>query len=337
MTRSPAQDFKLPLVGLATCYYEFSREDPDAGVRKFRGGLRRLLETELKMARCDFDALKGYYDELDMEGPLYLVGVTNCVVGALGRGDLRLFNRILRDLERYPQVNSHPQARFGRDITLAWIRQFIKVGRGYPEWMERVNLTQIPEEWKRQCAFLGVRRMMLRKEYAAAYAATTMLLNFDSQRDIMSALPVYERLACASACYELGHKEEAFDWLRQTAEMTCRHGILLPYLLLVARFGPVMEAVIREVAPGSVDRVRRLAVQFFRNLVRFHNSFSGESATTELTPQEFYIAQQLTDGSSYKEIAAKLDVSDGRVNKVVRSIYSKLGVNGKNKLGHFVW
>ena len=54
-------DFKLPLVGLGTCYYEFSKENPDAGVRQHRGGLRRLLAMELAMARCEFDRLKGYY------------------------------------------------------------------------------------------------------------------------------------------------------------------------------------------------------------------------------------------------------------------------------------
>ena len=53
--------FELPLIGLGTCYYEFSKEDPDAGVRRHRGGLRRLLETELAMARCEFNKLKGYY------------------------------------------------------------------------------------------------------------------------------------------------------------------------------------------------------------------------------------------------------------------------------------
>ena len=61
--------FSLPLVGLGTCYYEFVK-------------------------------LKGYYEELDMKSPLYLAGVTNCVVGALGRGDLKLFDRILKDLRR---------------------------------------------------------------------------------------------------------------------------------------------------------------------------------------------------------------------------------------------
>ena len=149
-------DFKLPLVGLETCYYEFSKENPDAGVRRHRGGLRRLLEMELAMARCEFDKLKGYYEELDMKSPLYLAGVTNCVVGALGRGDLKLFDRILKDLRHYPEVNPHPQAQLGREITEAWIRQFLRVSKGHPEWMVRMNLTQIPEEWKRLCAYLGV-------------------------------------------------------------------------------------------------------------------------------------------------------------------------------------
>ena len=48
------KDFKLPLVGLATSYCEFSKEDPEAEIRQLHGGLKRLLATELAMARCEF-------------------------------------------------------------------------------------------------------------------------------------------------------------------------------------------------------------------------------------------------------------------------------------------
>ena len=328
--------FKLPLVGLGTCYYEFSKENPDAGVRLRRGGLRSLLETELAMARCEFDALKGYYETLDQKDPLYLTGVTNCVVGALGRGDLRLFDRILKDLRSYPTRNPDPHARLGREITEAWIRQFLRVKRGHPEWMVRGNLTQIPEEWKRPCAYLCVKGMLVRKEYDSAYAAASMLLNFDSRKDVLSAFPVYERLVCGLTCHELGHREEAFAWFRQTAEMCCPHGIILPFVLLVAWLGPVMEDVIREIAPELAEKTRRIAPKFFANLIRFHNHFTGEMLTTDLSPREFYFAQQLVDGYSYKEIAAKLGVSSGRVNDLVRQIYGKLGVHGKDELAKLV-
>ena len=56
-----------------------------------------------------------------------------------------------------------------------------------------------------------------------------------------------------------------------------------------------------------------------------------------LSPQEFYLAQQLRDGRSYEEIARKLNVSRSRVNRVVESIYAKLGVHGKSRLGDYVW
>ena len=328
--------FKLPIVGLGTCYYEFSKENPDAGVRRYRGGLWRLLEMELAMARCEFDKLKGYYETLDRDDPLYLAGMTNCVVGALGRGDLRLFDRILRDLREYPARTSLPHARLGREIAEAWIRQFLRVRRGHPEWMVRGNLTRIPEEWKRQCAYLCVKGMFARQEYDSAYAAASMLLNFDSRRNLLSAFPVYERLVCGLACHELGHREEAFSWFRQTAEMCCPHGIILPFVLLVAWLGPVMEDVIREVAPEQTERFRKIAPKFFANLLRFHNHFTGESLTTELSPREFYLAQQLVDGYSYKEIAAKLGVSSGRVNDLVRAIYGKLGIHGKAELEKLV-
>ena len=329
-------DLKLPLVGLGTCYHEFSKENPDAGVRRQRGGLRRLLEMELAMARCEFDKLKGYYETLDRRDPLYLAGVTNCVVGALGRGDLKLFDRIIRDLREYPALNPHPHAQLGREITEAWIRQFLRVKRGHPEWMVRGNLTLIPEEWKRQCAYLCVKGMFVRKEYDPAYAAASMLINFDSRKDVLSAFPVYERLVCGLACHELGHREEAFFWFRQTAEMCCPRGIILPFVLLIAWLGPVMEDVIREVAPELVEKVRQIAPRFFANLIRFHNHFTGEAVTTELNPREFYLAQQLVDGYSYKEIAAKLGVSSGRVNDLVRTIYGKLGVHGKAELEKLV-
>ena len=330
------KDFKLPLVGLGTCYYEFSKENPVAGVRLHRGGLRRLLETELAMARCEFDKLKGYYETLDRSDPLYLAGMTNCVVGALGRGDLRLFDRILKDLREYPERNPNPHARLGREIAEAWIRQFLRVRRGHPEWMVRGNLTLIPEEWKRQCAYLCVKGMFVRKEYDSAYAAASMLLNFDSRKDVLSAFPVYERLVCGLSCHELGRREEAFSWFRQTAEMCCPHGIILPFVLLVAWLGPVMEDVIREIEPELAEKTRRIAPRFFANLLRFHNHFTGESVTTELNPREFYLAQQLADGYSYKEIAVKLNVSSGRLNDLVRAIYGKLGIHGKAELAKLV-
>ena len=328
---------KLPLVGLPTCYYDFPKDDAGKVVKGHRGKLRRLLEMELASARGEFNRIKRFYDELDMADDLYLAGVTVCVVGALGRGDTRLFSRILKDLRDYPERNGHPQAKLAQEITLAWIRQFVRVGTGHPEWMIRIDLTRIPDEWKRQCAYLGVKSLLTRKEYAAAYRAASLLLNFDIRKDALSAFPVYERLVCAWSCHELGRKEESRRWFRQTLELTCKQGIILPYLLLAARIGPAMEDEIREVSPNAAAKVREMATGFFQNLIRFHNLFTGEAATTELTPREFYIAQQLCDGFSYKEIAEKLDVSSGRVNNVVMEIYSKLHVHGKNQLRKFVW
>ena len=63
----------------------------------------------------------------------------------------------------------------------------------------------------------------------------------------------------------------------------------------------------------------------------------GGTVTEALSPQEFYLAQQLRDGRSYEEIADKLYVSRSRVNRVVESIYAKLGIHGKSRLGDYVW
>ena len=49
----------------------------------------------------------------------------------------------------------------------------------------------------------------------------------------------------------------------------------------------------------AAAKVRRLAPGFFANLIRFH--FTGGTVTEALSPQEFYLAQQLRDGRSYEE------------------------------------
>ena len=51
--------------------------------------------------------------------------------------------------------------------------------------------------------------------------------------------------------------------------------------------------------------------------------------TTALTPRESYIALELCDGHSYKDLAEKLDLSASRIAKQVQTIFSKLGINRK--------
>ena len=58
---------------------------------------------------------------------------------------------------------------------------------------------------------------------------------------------------------------------------------------------------------------------------------------TALTPREFYIALELCDGHSYKDLAEKLDLSASRIAKQVQTIFSKLGINRKDQLAKFVW
>ena len=43
----------------------------------------------------------------------------------------------------------------------------------------------------------------------------------------------------------------------------------------------------------AAAKVRRLAPGLFANLIRFHNHFTGGTVTEVLSPQEFYLAQQL--------------------------------------------
>ena len=104
----------------------------------------------------------------------------------------------------------------------AWIRQFLRVPRGYPEWMVRGDLTMIPGEWKSQCAYLGVKGAVVRKDYAMAYMVASVLLNIGPKRDALSAFPAYERIVCAHTCHEFGRREEGKTCRAESVNLTER-------------------------------------------------------------------------------------------------------------------
>ena len=80
-----------------------------------------------------------------------------------------------------------------------------------------------------------------------------------------------------------------------------------------------------------------MAVRKFLTVWAGYVIADGEKVTTALTPREFYIALELCDGHSYKDLAEKLDLSASRIAKQVQTIFSKLGINRKDQLAKFVW
>ena len=328
----------LPVIGPATDFRLFPQCDPDSVLKGLEGSARTFCEAELATARCEFDRAKALAGQLLGDDRYVLAAVRLGLIAAVGLGDLRFFDQVLRSLAEYRRRAPCSRSALGVEITEAWLRQFLWLPTGYPEWMCRFDLSDIPEPWRAAVAYLGVKIRIAQGSFESAYAAASLFLNFVCPQQDLSAASSHAKMACAVACRETGRTDEMMKWLGEAVRMLAPHGFFLPFLLFMhsTHKSPV-EAQIAEIAPDSVSRYRELSKRYFANLIRARNHYTGERVTTALSFREFYLAMLLKRNMSYKDLSERFGISVGRTKNIVSAIYDKLGIHSSGELRDLVW
>ena len=336
--KSSADRNDLPIIGPATDHKLFPRRNPDSALRGLEGPARTFCEAELAIARCDFSNARALAGQLLGDDRHALVAVRIGLVAAIGLGDLKFFDQVLQSLAQYSRRAPSARSALGVEITEAWLRQFLWLPTGYPEWMFRFDLSDIPEPWRAAVAYLGVKIRICQGSFESAYAAASLFLNFVCSQQDISAASSHTKIACAVACRETGRTDEMMKWLDEAARMLVPHGFLLPLLLFMhsTHKSPV-EARIAEIVPEQVPRYRELSKRYFANLIRARNHYTGEHVTTALSFREFYLAMLLKRDMSYKELTERFGVTVGRMKNIVSAIYDKLGIHSSGELRDLVW
>ena len=328
----------LPVIGPATDHKLFPRRNPDSALRGLEGPARTFCEAELAIARCDFSNARALAGQLLGDDRYALVAVRIGLVAAIGLGDLKFFDQVLQSLAQYSRRVPSARSALGVEITEAWLRQFMWLPTGYPEWMCRFDLSDIPEPWRAAVAYLGVKIRIAQGSFESAYAAASLFLNFVCPQQDISAACAHAKIACAVACRETGRTEEMMKWLSEAARVLVPHGFLLPFLLFMHSLhkSPV-EELVAEITPDQVPRYRELSKRYFVNLIRARNHYTGEHVTTALSFREFYLAMLLKRDMSYKELSERFGITVGRTKNIVSAIYDKLGIHSSGELRDLVW
>ena len=328
----------LPVIGPATDHKLFPRCNPDLALKGLEGSARTFCEAELAIARCDFSRGQALTEQLLGDDRYVLAAVRIGLVAAVGLDDLSFFDQVLRSLAQYRRRAPSARSALGVEITEAWIRQFLWLPTGYPEWMCRFDLSEIPSSWHAAVAYLGVKIRICRGSFESAYAAASLFLNFVCPQQDISAACSHAKIACAVACRETGRTEEMMKWLDEAVRLLVPHGFLLPFLLFMhsSHKSPV-EELIAEIAPDQVPRYRELSKRYFANLIRARNHYTGEHVTMALSFREFYLAMLLKRDMSYKDLSERFGITVGRTKNIVSSIYDKLGIHSCGELRDLVW
>ena len=292
----------------------------------------------MRVVRGEFEGTDRFYAQVDRSGKNFLTAASVALFGAVGTDNAQLFDAVLSDMAAFPSRYGSSEAKLAVEIAMVWVRNLLRAPMKCPEWLRHLDLSSIPGEWRRQVAYLAVGCLQRRNEYKAAEVLADALLNLDPDNVVeSSSADIYLKMAKATICRDEGRMDEAVRWCRAVVDSAKPRGIVLPFLGMVLGPKSALERALLAGAPELLTRVKKLTNGYFRNLVKYHNRYTGECVTEDLTPREFFLAQSLKNGMRYKEVAERLGVSLNRVHAMAKSIYATLGVRGASSIGDLVW
>ena len=312
-------------------------------MRELGGEDRLFSESEIALARCDFARVRELYGKLATTDRYFLASTRMGVVSAIGLGDLALLDSILKRLAQYrASVEHDPQGKMLADIIESWIRQWLWLPTGYPEWILRFDFRELPKVWWHPASYLGVMARLNAGQFESAYASAALLMSFDEKVGVsasgLTAARAHLRMARAIACRETGRTDEMRKWLSEVIRELAPHGFFLPFLIFLhCRHKSPVEEILAEVVPEEVARYRALGRSYFINLIRARNHLTGEKTTDELSLREFYLAMLLKRGLSYKELADRFGLSVGRIKNILLVLYQKLHIHARSGIDGLVW
>lgn len=297
----------------------------------------RLESLELRLQQGDFSGMEAFYETIPLDSRCFLLAARLVLMGVVGSGDTALFARVMEDVRTYPSRYAGPFVQLGVELTEIWIRQFLNVTEGQPEWMVDGSIAHIPQEWRFLAAFLTVTGFLLRREYVRAYVAAQVLLYLVPEKAFSSAVSVYLKFVLATSLQKQGRFAECESLFREVVREAARQKFLMMFLGVPLGLKTPLYRALDEEAPDVLRKVRRLSADFFRNKVRLRNFLTGEKLADCLSPREFEVASSLRHGLRYKEIAEQLGIETSSVNSITKSIYAKLGIHGIPELADKVW
>lgn len=328
----------LPIPSIGPVIYCLPPEKRQNAKAKLTGDLRRMVECEQKILEGDFSRTASYYKSLNHSGQHFLAAASLALIGAVGGGDEVLFDTILEDVGTYPTRYPSPLSKMATNMTMAWIRQFLRAKFEVPQWIKSPDLSEIPVEWRHRACFVAVKYLQRLGERRSALLLGEAILNLDPvavPRD--SSVAIHLKMTLAHLYRDEAQLNEARRMYREAVVSSATRGAIFPFLGIALGPKSTIERTLQELAPELLKRVRRQTNDYFRNLVHFHNRFTGENVVETLSPREFYVATSLLHGFKYKQIAERMGVSQNRLHDMVKELHAKLGIRKVSELKGKVW
>jgi DNA-binding CsgD family transcriptional regulator len=146
----------------------------------------------------------------------------------------------------------------------------------------------------------------------------------------------YLKLFCAEACLFLGRDKEAKQYLLGAMDADLPYGFITPFAEGISYFGGHMESLLEQEYPQYYGAITEQWGNIYANRLIVHNRFAKDQVTLALTLREYQVAVFVTRDVPRARIAQQFNVSQGRINNIIETIYSKLSISSKKELSEHV-
>lgn len=318
--------------------YAFPAQKGRIALNKLSGERRAIAEAVLKISRGDFSGADKFYRSIRKSGGYFPAAASVSLIAAIGSKDVKLFDRILADIDKFPQRYGTEEAKQVVELLRTWLGLFLYSSAPCPPYIEALDLSAVPARWRRQVTFLAVKRLGRKGECLSASVLADVLLNLRSESDVLASPgDIHLLLSKALVARLEGRMDEAGRWCHAAVSLARDKGIVLPFLGLAMGPKTVIEKAFVELAPDLLAQVKRQTKPFFRNVLLFHNRYTGESVREDLTPRQVFLASSLKQGMRYKDLALRLGVTLNRLHELVQELYATLGIGRRKEIGSKVW
>lgn len=304
--------------------------------------LKNLAEDEKSLLNAQDNFLKGNYKESRSEAKQLLESSNNphVIFGArltlcwcgLFTGDAEPWKDYFRTMLRFEATTE--SEKMEKELMAHFLTSTLGGGDNCPEWLNDGRLYGLRPEALPLALLLFVANSIKKRPETSQIMLEPICSSMKLNN--IDACLVYMDLYLAIAYHFYGDDKYLKSHLSGAIDICVKRGWLTPLAEMKKALGSVLYPMLEEQEEGLVKKVDSLYGVLQEGYGKVYKVLVGDNPARDLSFREVEICHYVRMNLSTKEIADKMYLSPETVKYYLSSVFSKLGVSGRDELKELV-
>ncbi len=240
-----------------------------------------------------------------------------------------------RDLQMIAKIASeHPKYRKTGELFGLYLNITVhnRADTVFPD--PGLDAFSMPHELKPMAVYAYSRWLLIDGKIGRAIGLAEGALIF--MTEICPVEAVYLSLTVAYGYVLSGNRQKAEYFFRYARSIAEPDGILAPFAEFRYLLAGLTEKCMRTETPETYKKILELSTVYFKNWINIHNSLTGDTVSSKLSPTEFNVAMLAARNVSNTDIAEYMNISVNSVRTHLRNIFNKLNIYSRKELLDYV-